>query len=70
MTFTLTRRSLASFDTVSSSWMAEAGEYKILAGASSKDIRQSDVFSLNKDIMVKRISRALVPSMEINKIKP
>ena len=70
MTFTLDRRSLASFDTASSSWVAEAGEYKILVGASSKDIRQSAVFNLKKNIIVKKVSRALVPSMEINTMKP
>jgi beta-glucosidase len=70
MTFTLTGRSLASFDTDSSSWMAEAGEYKVLIGASSRDIRQSAVFGLKKDIALKEVSRALVPQMEINSIKP
>ena len=69
-TFTLDLRSLASFDTASSSWVAEAGEYKILVGASSKDIRQSAVFNLKKNIIVKKVSRALVPSMEINTMKP
>ena len=70
MTFTLNRRSLASFYTDSSSWIADAGEYKVQVGASSRDIRQSVVFVLEKDIMVKQVSRALVPMMEINVMKP
>ncbi len=70
MTFTLNQRSLASFDTDSCSWMAEAGEYKVQVGASSRDIRQSALFSLKEDIMVKQVSRALVPSMKINVMKP
>ena len=70
MIFTLDRHSLASFDTVSSSWIAEAGEYKILIGSSSKDIRQVAVFSLKKDIVVEQVSGALAPPIEINGMKP
>ncbi len=70
MTFTLDRQSLASFDTASSSWVAEAGEYKVQVGASSRDIRQSADFKLEHDIMVKEVSRALAPSMKINALRP
>ncbi len=68
-TFTLTSRSLASFDTESSSWVADAGDYKILAGASSRDIRQSAVFGLKDKVIVKKVSNVLAPEMGFNVMK-
>lgn len=70
MVFTVNQRSLASFDTGSSSWAAEAGEYKVQIGASSRDIRQIAAFTLNKNIMVKKVSRAVSPLIDINILKP
>ena len=45
LTFALTPRDLASFDSTSSSWMAEAGTYTVKVGASSEDIRLNVTFS-------------------------
>jgi beta-glucosidase len=39
---------LAYFDTALSKWVVEPGEYKIMAAASSKDIRQIASFNVNK----------------------
>jgi beta-glucosidase len=44
---------LASFVTAQSSWIAEAGTYKISIGASSLDVKQSAEFQLNQNIIVK-----------------
>jgi beta-glucosidase len=68
--FILKPRQLASFDPVSSSWMAEAGKYEIRIGASSRDIRQNASFSLDKEIIVKKESVALVPSAKFNELRP
>ena len=70
LTFELTPRSLASFDPASSSWIAAAGDYTVKIGASSTDIRQTGSFALAKDLTVKTVSRALVPSEPVNEIKP
>jgi beta-glucosidase len=67
--FDLNPRSLASFDTDSSSWVAEAGEYEVRIGASSRDIRQTASFNLENDQVVKKESVALVPEVEINELK-
>jgi beta-glucosidase len=70
LSFTLKPRQLASFDPASSSWIAEAGKYDIRVGGSSRDIRQTAGFTLEKDIVVKRESTALVPEAIINELKP
>ncbi len=70
VTFRLDARSLASFDTERSSWVAEAGEYKLLIGASSRDIRQSALFHLENEITVKQVQKLLSPLMEINRLRP
>ncbi len=70
LTFTLDPMSLASFDETSSSWIADAGKYTVKIGASSKDIRLTDQFTLPKNITVKKESLALAPKIKINEIKP
>ena len=70
LSFELNARDLASFDTASSSWLAEAGEYTVKAGASSKDFRQTAAFQLGEDIIVKKVNRALSPQKEINTLRP
>jgi beta-glucosidase len=68
--FIINGRSLSSFDTASSSWIAEAGKYEVKIGASSKDIRQSAAFTLAKDLTVKKETVSLVPKEKINELKP
>jgi len=70
LTFELTPRSLASFDPASSSWVAAAGGYTVKIGASSADIRQTGSFALARDLTVKTVNKALVPSEIINELKP
>jgi beta-glucosidase len=69
LTFVINSRSLASFNTASSSWIAEAGKYEVKIGASSKDIRQSATFTLAKDITVKKESASLLLKEKINELK-
>jgi beta-glucosidase len=68
--FVLDARSLASFDTAASSWIADAGAYSVKIGASSKDIRQSAVFNLGKNLTVKKETVALMPKAKINELRP
>ena len=69
VTFTLDAKSLVSFDTDASSWVAESGEYRVQAGSSSRDTRQSIAFHVEKDIVVSKVNRALSPYMEINRLR-
>lgn len=68
LVFELNPRDLASFDTDSSSWVAEAGEYEVKIGASSRDIRQTASFTLGEEIVVKKVNKALAPQREINRL--
>ncbi len=46
VTLTLNRESLACYDDQARQWVAEAGEFEILVGSSSRDIRASARFTL------------------------
>jgi beta-glucosidase len=69
LAFILDSRDLASFDTNTSSWTAEAGRYAVGIGASSMDIRQTASFSLLKDIVVEKVHKVLTPQVPINEMK-
>ena len=70
LSFVIDSRRLSSFDTLTSSWIAEAGKYEVRIGASSEDIRQTATFDLGRNITVKKESVSLVPKEKIAEIKP
>ncbi|HEU5077957.1 MAG TPA: glycoside hydrolase family 3 C-terminal domain-containing protein [Opitutaceae bacterium] len=53
VTVTLNARSFAYYSREQKAWIAEAGKYQILAGASSRDIRSSALYDLPQTVMVK-----------------
>ena len=67
--FTLSAADLASFDTPTTSWVAEAGTYTLKAGASSENILQTATFSFAKEIVTEKDNKVLVPQVEINTMK-
>jgi beta-glucosidase len=69
ITFTLSSSDLASFDTNSSSWVADAGNYTVKIGASSSNIKSTASFNLAKDIVVEKDHKALAPQANINELK-
>ncbi len=69
ITFTLTAKDLASFNTNQSAWIADAGNYTIKAGASSEDIKLTKPFTLSKDIVAEKVNKALIPQIPINELK-
>ena len=46
LTFTLDREALWHFDVTRNTWITEPGDFEILAGASSRDIRSRETFTL------------------------
>ncbi len=68
ITFTLDARSLASFWSGYSVWMAEKGSYEIGIGASSRDIRQKIAFLLPETIVVEQCHNVLYPNRKIKEL--
>jgi beta-glucosidase len=69
LSFILTAKDLASFDTASSSWIAEKGDYTLKVGASSMDIKRTVKFKVSEDLVVEEVNKALSPRAEINELK-
>jgi beta-glucosidase len=67
--FTLLPNDLVSFDTNSSSWIAEAGKYTVKIGASSLDIKSSASFTLSKELVTEKDHKALTPQVSIKELK-
>jgi beta-glucosidase len=65
ITFTLDARSLASFWTNISSWVAEKGAYEVRIGASSKDIRLTSGFTLPETVVVEKLHNVLYPNRPV-----
>jgi beta-glucosidase len=70
VSFVINAADLASFDTKSASWIAEAGKYTVKIGASSRDIKAKATFTLAKDIVTEKDHKVLVPQQAIEEIKP
>lgn len=68
LVFTINASDLASFDTKSTSWIADAGNYEVKAGASSTDIKQSATFNLLKPIILEKDHKVLAPQVDINEL--
>lgn len=69
LSFFINADALASFDTGTTSWIADAGKYTVKIGASSLDIKQSASFSVAKSIVTEKCNKALVPQVEIKELK-
>ena len=62
LSFELDERSLASFWSGISAWVADKGDYEVRIGASSKDIKLHASFNLPKDIVVEEVHDVLYPN--------
>jgi beta-glucosidase len=67
--FLLYPKDLASFDINKLAWIANAGNYTVKVGASSDDIRLSKSFTLDKELVVEKVAKALAPQVIINELK-
>ena len=68
ISFTLRPADLASFDTKTSAWVADAGNYTARIGTSQKTVLSS-TFKLAKDVVVEKVNKVLVPKEPINELK-
>jgi beta-glucosidase len=69
LSFELTAKDIASFDTASTSWIAEAGNYVLKIGSSSEKILQTGSFTVPKELLVEKCNKVLVPQVAINELK-
>jgi beta-glucosidase len=68
LSFSLDARSLASFQSGISAWVADKGDYEVRIGASSKDIRQKAGFNLAKEIVVEKVNDVLYPNFYMKEL--
>ena len=68
LSFELDERSLASFWSGISAWVADKGDYEVRIGASSKDIRQKATFHLPKTIIVEKVHDVLYPNFYMEEL--
>ena len=67
--FNINAADLASFNTVVTSWVADAGTYTIKVGSSSVAIKQMATFTLAKSIVTEKCNKVLAPQVQINELK-
>jgi len=70
LSYTIATKDFASFDEATSSWIAEAGNYTLKIGASSLAIKQTSSFKIAKELNAGKVTKALVPTREINRLIP
>jgi beta-glucosidase len=68
LSFELDERSLASFWSGISAWVADKGDYEVRIGASSKDIKLKASFNLAKEIVVEKVHDVLYPNFMMKEI--
>jgi len=66
--FSIGTKDFASFNEATSTWIAEAGAYTLKVGASSLAIKQKANFKITKDLNAGKMSKALAPTREINRL--
>jgi beta-glucosidase len=69
MLFTLHTADLASFNTDKEAWIADAGEYKVKVGTSSRQIEKTVSFDLAKSVVTEKVHKALTPEVSITELK-
>jgi len=67
--FTLRASDLASFHTDKSEWVADAGEYKVNVGTSSRNIAKTVSFKLANAIVTEKTHNSLTPQVAIDELK-
>jgi beta-glucosidase len=68
ITLNLNARDLSSFNTAASAWVADAGKYEVLIGASSSDIKLTGSFNLKNAITSEKVNNVLAPQVAIKEL--
>ena len=70
LTMSLDEKSLASFHTDKSQWIADKGQYTVLIGRSSRDIPLKETFTLANDLEVEKVKAAFTEKLPFKDLKP
>ncbi len=68
VSFSIETKDFASFNETTSTWITETGAYSLKIGASSSNIKQTASFKIVKELEAGKVTKALVPTREINKL--
>jgi beta-glucosidase len=69
LSFILKNSDLASFNSASSAWIVDAGNYSLMIGASSLNIKQKASFKVNREKIIEQTHPALAPQVQMNELK-
>ncbi len=69
VSFEINASDLASFNTNQTAWVADAGEYNVRIGSSSRAIKLEGKFNLAKSIVVEKVNKVIAPDRDINEFK-
>ncbi len=69
ITLILYPKDLASFVTAKNAWIAEAGTYKVAIGTSSLNIKQTNSFSLSKELVVEKTNSSFASDIQFSDLK-
>jgi beta-glucosidase len=69
LTFALDKRSLCSFYSGISAWVADKGEYEVRVGNSSKNILQKATFKLPQRLEVEKLNDVLYPNFVVSDLR-
>lgn len=70
ISFTLSPKDLASFDSATSSWIVDTGTYTVKVGASSSKIKGSASLNVAKQVIVQKSQKLLAPTVSIRELNP
>ena len=68
LTLNLSPKDLASFIESKSAWIAEAGKYNVLVGASSLDIKQTASFTVASEITAEKVKKAFAADSKFTEL--
>ncbi len=68
LSFVLTPSDLASFNTVTSAWVTEAGDYTVKFGNAEQTVASAS-FKITKELVGEKVNKVLVPKVAINELK-
>jgi beta-glucosidase len=70
LSFVIRTADVASFYSSKNEWLADAGQYILKAGTSSRQIKQTVKFAIAQTIITEKVNNVLQPSKTINEYRP